>query len=103
MYKVANKVAETEEEEDEHPMEELGEVHEFLDPAEVPYDDLPFHLGDEVTLTKAYELTLWGGATEELPKGMKGKIKNLYDGSYDAFMVECEEGGVYRIPTEYLK
>lgn len=99
----ANKVAETEEEEDDHPLEELGEVHEGTDIAEVPFDDLPFHIGDSVTLSKAYELTLWGGAIEELPKGMKGKIKNLYDGHGNAYIIECEKGGVYRIPTEYLK
>lgn len=88
---------------DEHPLVELGAVHEGKDVAEVPLDDMPFQIGDSVTLTKAYELALWGGATDELPKGMKGKIKNLYDGHGDAYMVECEEGGVYRIPTEYLK
>jgi DNA-binding transcriptional MerR regulator len=88
---------------DEHPLEELGEIADGKDIAEVPMDDMPFQIGDSVTLTKAYELALWGGATDELPKGMKGTIKNLYDGHGDYYMVECEEGGVYRIPTEYLK
>jgi hypothetical protein len=88
---------------DEHPLEELGEIADGKDIAEVPMDDMPFQIGDSVTLTKAYELALWGGATDELPKGMKGTIKNLYDGHGDYYMVKCEEGGVYRIPTEYLK
>jgi hypothetical protein len=87
----------------EYEVVELGQVHEGLDPAEVPLKDCPFAIGDKVTLSKAFEMPIWGGGTTELAKGTKGVIKNLYDGHGDAFMVTCEEGSTYCIPTEYLK
>jgi hypothetical protein len=94
---------EKEENDGEYEVVELGQIHEGIDPAEVPLKDFPFAIGDKVTLSKAYEFPIWGGGSDELPKGTKGVIKNLYDGHGDSFMVTCECGGTYRIPTEYLK
>jgi hypothetical protein len=94
---------EKEENDGEYEVVELGQIHEGIDPAEVPLKDFPFAIGDKVTLSKAFEMPIWGGGTTELPKGTKGFIKNLYDGHGDAFMVTCEEGSTYCIPTEYLK
>lgn len=87
----------------EYEVVELGQIHEGLDPAEVPLKDFPFALGDKVTLSKAFPMPIWGGGTTELAKGTKGFIKNLYDGHGDAFMVCTEDGQTYCIPTEYLK
>lgn len=99
------KRAEKEEKENdgEYEVVELGKVHEGIDPAEVPMKDFPFAIGDKVTLSKAFSMPVWGGGTTELAKGTKGVIKNLYDGHGDAYMVTCEEGSTYCIPTEYLK
>jgi hypothetical protein len=98
-----SKRAEKEENDGEYEVVELGQIHEGIDPAEVPLKDFPFAIGDKVTLSKAFEMPIWGGGTTELAKGTKGTIKNLYDGHGDAYMVTCEEGSTYCIPTEYLK
>jgi hypothetical protein len=87
----------------EYEVVELGQIHEGIDPAEVPLKDFPFALGDKVTLSKAFEMPIWGGGTTELAKGTKGVIKNLYDGHGDAFMVTTEDGQTYCIPTDCLK
>ncbi len=87
----------------EYEVVELGQIHEGIDPAEVPLKDFPFAIGDKVTLSKAFLMPIWGGGTTELAKGTKGVIRNLYDGHGDAFMVCTEDGQTYCIPTEYLK
>lgn len=87
----------------EYEVVELGKIHEGIDPAEVPLKEFPFAIGDKVTLSKAFEMPIWGGGTTELAKGMKGVIKNLYDGHGDAYMVCTEDGQTYCIPTDYLK
>jgi hypothetical protein len=87
----------------EYEVVELGQIHEGLDPAEVPLKDFPFSIGDKVTLSKAFSMPIWGGGTTELAKGTKGVVRNLYDGHGDAFMVCTEDGQTYCIPTDYLK
>lgn len=63
---------------EEHAETELGEEREGLDPAEYEYSK-EFKAGDEITLNKALDITLWGGKSLPLSKGTKGVL----DGSYE--------------------
>lgn len=84
----------------EHEVQELGNEG-GLDPAEVPWEDMPFHTGEPVSLKKEFEFNAWG-VEYVLPKGAKGTILNEYDKHGDFYMVEFEDG-VHKIPTDFLK
>ena len=81
---------------------ELGEWREGLDPAESE-DELPFEIGDKVTLTKAFENVLHGGGIEKIPSGAAGTIDSLYDGHGDYMLVFLDEGQLVRVPADNLK
>lgn len=82
-------------------IEEYGEAHEGLDPAE--RDEGPFALGDNVTLSKEFEapgpLT---GVHFEFPKGTKGVIDGLHDDHGNCYDVCLEDGRTVKIPAEFL-
>ncbi len=92
-----------EETEEEH-LVELGEQHEGLDPAEIPLSDRKFQEGDDVTFSEEYESTTFGGIPYSIPKGTKGTVDSLWDGSGDLVLVVLkDEGSVVRVPMSALK
>ena len=88
--------------EDESEVVELGEIHEGLDPAEIPIDDYPFEIGDGVKLKKEFVDVIHGGIEEIISKGTKGTIDSLWDGQGDQVLVVLDDGNLIRVPTSYL-
>jgi hypothetical protein len=82
--------------------EELGDQHEYLDPAEVPLDDRKFQEGDKVTFSKEYEDVGAGGAVSVVPKGTSAVVNSSWDGAGDLILVVLESGRVVRVPGSAL-
>lgn len=100
----ARRHAETEETVEYEPVEvqQLGELHGGLDIAEIPKSERPFEAGDEVTVSKSYDLPLWGGGVREIPKGTSGQIDNTFDGDGDFVIVRFEDGKLVKFPVDHL-
>jgi len=82
---------------------ELGEMHEGLDPAEIPISDFKFQIGDKVTTNKEFETVTFGGITYIISSGSKGVVNSLWDGHGDCLMVALDTGEVVKIPVSFLK
>lgn len=110
MFSMASrKKAEADEVTENEPTEviEKGELHGDLDIAEIPVSEQPYEVGDSVTVSKAYELPLWGGGIQDISKGTKGVVDGLLDGNGDCVLVRLDMGDEERsklvtIPVEHL-
>jgi len=99
----ASKHAEDDKDE-KRKVEELGKTHLGLDPAEIPIEDrLPFKAGDKVQISKQFETSTVGGCPMVLESGLKGIVKNEFDGHGNSFVVRFEDGSLLRVPTANLK
>lgn len=93
----------------EDRIQELGEFHKGLDPAEALEDiseNKTFNEGDKVSLTKEWNVPGWA-SEKKLPKGSKGIIDSLYDRQAEFYMVRVilEKGRTLltKIPSKILK
>jgi hypothetical protein len=84
-------------------LEENGDFHDGLDPAEIPVDDRKFEVGDKVSLSKKFDSMNAGGVATSFDKGSKGVVENLYDGHGDCVVVGFDDGGSVIVPVGYLK
>jgi len=77
----------------EDRIEELGEMREGLDPAEMEGEQFSFNTNDYVELKE--EITVsgpgWGGKTT-YPKGTKGYAENQFDKSGDHYLIRTVDG-----------
>ena len=83
-------------------LEELGELHEGIDIAEVPVDEYPFNVSERVEITKNFEYRTWGGA-KTLNKGTKGTIDDLFDRHGNIYYVKTDDGKLIKVPYTHLK
>ena len=82
----------------------MGKTHLGLDPAEIPIEDrLPFKDGDKVQISKQFETSTTGGCPMVLESGLKGIIKNEFDGHGNSFVVCFEDGSLLNVPEGNLK
>jgi hypothetical protein len=80
-----------------------GETHLGLDPAEVELGEMPFHIGDKVSLSKKFDtVTPLTGQGITFDKGSKGYICSIHDGHGDCYVVAFEDGGRVNVPADYL-
>lgn len=85
----------------EERIEEKGEEHEGLDPAEVLIDT--FTVGEKVKLKRKLEVPgPMNGVKKIFESGATGYIDSLYDRHGDCYMVAFEKGGLVRVPAEFL-
>lgn len=84
-------------------VQELGQLADGLQIAEIPIDEYPFNVSERIELNKEFEQILWGGITKKIPKGTKGTVDDLYDRAGDFYMVRFDDGRLVKIPYEYLK
>ena len=83
-------------------LEELGEMHEGTDVAEIPVDEYPFNVSERVEITKNFEYRTWGGA-KTLNKGTKGTIDDLFDRHGNIYYVKTDDGKLIKVPYTHLK
>jgi hypothetical protein len=89
-------------------VQELGEIHEGLQTAEVePPENQTFNEGDQIVLTKEFKISRWG-ISKVYPKGTKGRIDSLYDRQAEFYMVmlidpKNERVSLTRVPSKILK
>ena len=88
----------------EDRIEELGEFHKGLDVAEViPPENKSFEIGDEVKLSKEFEVFNVAGALTVLSKGALGVVESLGDGTAENYVVRFLEDQVcIPIPSKIL-
>jgi len=96
--KVSYKISANEEIE----IDELGEMHDGLQPAEVEPDGMPFNEGEKIELTKPVEVALWGGKIV-YPKGTKGHIDSLFDRHGDYYKVMTDKGKLIKVKWNQMK
>lgn len=83
-------------------VDQLGEAHDGLQPAEVDPDGMPFNEGEKIELTKAVDIALWGGKIT-YPKGTKGHIDSLYDRHGDYYKVMTDKGKLIKVKWDQMK
>jgi len=88
----------------EREVEELGQMHNGLDPAEIPQDELlTFGPGNSVKLKNDIVVPLWGGIKKTVEKGTAGWIDSLFDGHGDKYYVRTEDGSLFVVGRKDLK
>lgn len=104
-FTATKKQAEADEVTDQEPVEvqEMGQLADGLQIAEIPVDDQPFNSSERIELSKEFKQVLWGGITKKLPKGMKGKVESLWDQAGDFYLVRFDDGRLVKIPYTHLK
>lgn len=70
--------------------EEMGEMREGLDPAEVP-ECLTWGEGQQVKLKNDVKQNMWGGMSKTFPKGTQVTVDSLYDRHGDYYQVRTED------------
>lgn len=85
--------------------EEMGEMREGLDPAEIPEEKrITWGEGEHVKLKKDVVQQLMGGMTKTFPKGTKITIDSLYDRHGDRYMVRTiDKGKLFKVKWDDLE
>lgn len=84
-------------------VDELGVIHEGIDPAIVDEEEFKFKVNDKVKLKKETVIVIGGGVRQTFPSGAEGCVESLWDehGDYCLFR-DNDSGYVFKIKCEDL-